>query len=147
MASLISAAEKAVFTGALNDLFDTFKEDIIIYKEAKIQYINIDQPRIFGYNDRVDISNINYIPVTGVFPALVRFNKDQDTTRIKDLGNFTPQGEVSIKIKQDARDYIANSGATIGISIQDSMYKIISFDSSRRFISTDYYIYFLERQK
>lgn len=147
MASLISAAEKAVFTGALNDLFDTFKQDVVVYKEARIQYIDINQPRIFGYNDRVDISNINYIPVTGVYPALVRFKKDQDQERIKELGNLTPEGEVSIKVKQDAYNYINNSGATIGIGIGDSMYKIISSKSDRRFISTDYYIYFLERQK
>ena len=100
MASLLTESEKTIFKSALDDLFDTFKQDIIVYKEAQIQLIDINQPRMFGYNERVDISNINYAPVTGVFPALVNFNKKQNQDRIDDVGNYMSKGEISIKIKQ-----------------------------------------------
>lgn len=75
MASLLSSAQKSSFEKGMTNLFDTFKQDIVIYKEAKIEIININQPRMFGYNERSDIENINYIPVTGVFPALVTYAK------------------------------------------------------------------------
>ena len=77
MASLLTSAQKVIFKSALDDLFDTFKQDVVVYKEAQIQLVNINQSRMYGYNERVDISNINYVPVTGVFPALVNFNKNK----------------------------------------------------------------------
>lgn len=145
MASLLNDDQKAVFTTALDTLFDTFKQDIIIYKEAKIQITNINQPRIFGYDDEVDISNINYIPVTGTFSAMVNFTKRQKLTDLKEVNTFLEQGEASIKIKSDTRDFIENNGKTINISINDTMFKIVSSESLRRFISPNYFIYYLER--
>ena len=50
MASLLSATQKASFEKGMTNLFDTFKQDIVIYKEAEIQIIDINQPRMFGYN-------------------------------------------------------------------------------------------------
>ena len=147
MASLLTSAQKAIFKSALDDLFDTFYQDIIIYKEAQIQLANVNQSRIFGYNERVDISNINYIPVTGVFPALVNFNKKQNQDRIDDVGNYMAKGEISIKIKPDAHDFISSNGATINIAVGDKMFKVVSSSSDRRFISPDYYIYILERER
>ena len=55
MASLISSSERSTFEGALDDLFDTFKRNIVIYKDAQISIIDINQPRIFGYNETIDI--------------------------------------------------------------------------------------------
>ena len=83
MASLLSATQKASFEKGMTNLFDTFKQDIVIYKEAEIQIIDINQPRMFGYNERSDIENINYIPVTGVFQALVTSSKKQTQERLK----------------------------------------------------------------
>lgn len=146
MASLLTDEEKTKFKGALDDLFDTFKQNIIIYKEAQIDLINPDQSRMFGYNERIDISNINYVPVTGVFPALVSFGKKQLEPQLEDLANRVTEGQATIKVKSDCRDYIDNNGRTIGIVINDLMFKLISSQSQRRFITPDYFIYLLERQ-
>ena len=145
MASLLNDDQKAVFTAALDTLFDTFKQDIIIYKEAKIQITNINQPRLFGYNEEVDISNINYIPITGTFSAMVNFTQKQELKHLREVNSFLEQGEASIKVKSDARDFIENDGKTINISISDTMFKIVSSESLRRFISPNYFIYYLER--
>jgi hypothetical protein len=145
MASLLNDDQKAVFTTALDTLFDTFKQDIIIYKEAKIQITNINQPRLFGYDEEVDISNINYIPITGTFSAMVNFNKKQKLRDVREVNSFVEQGEASIKVKSDARDFIDDNGKTLNISIGDVMFKIVSSESLRRFISPNYFIYYLER--
>jgi hypothetical protein len=147
MASLLTAAEKTLFKSALDNLFDTFKQDIVVYKEAQISLINESQPRMFGYNERVDISNINYVPVTGVFPALVSFGKKQDENQIEILANRITEGQASIKVKSDCRDFIDNNGRTIGVSINDLMFKVVSSQSQRRYITPDYFIYILEREK
>jgi hypothetical protein len=100
---------------------------------------------MFGYNERVDISNINFAPVTGVFSALVNFNSDQKQNYLNEVGNLIPKGDVSIKVKNDAYDFIENNGATLNISINDTLYKITSSESFRRYITPDYYTYYLER--
>lgn len=147
MASLLSAAQKASFEKGMTNLFDTFKQDIVIYKEAKIEIINIDQPRMFGYNERSDIDNINYIPVTGIFSALVTSSKKQSQERLEETDNRIDKGEVEIKIKSDANEFIQNNGKTIFISINDLMYKIISSQSPRPYISSQYFTYYLERER
>lgn len=145
MASLLNDDQKAVFTAALDTLFDTFKQDIIIYKEAKIQITNINQPRLFGYGEEVDISNINYVPITGVYSAMVNFDKRQKWRDVREVNSFVEQGEASIKVKSDARDFIDDNGKTLNISIGDVMFKIVSSESLRRFISPNYFIYYLKR--
>lgn len=145
MASLLNDDQKAVFTTALDTLFDTFKQDIIVYKEAKIQLTNVNKPRLFGYDEEVDLSNINYIPITGTYSAMVNFSKRQKQNNLKEVDSLIKRGEASIKVKSDAKDFIENNGKTINISISDTMFKITSSESLRRFISPNYFIYYLER--
>ena len=135
MASLLTSAQKAIFKKGLDNLFDTFKQDIVIYKEAQIELIDVNQPRMYGYNERVDISNINFVPVTGVFSALVNFTNNQKQNYLNDVGNFLPKGDVSIKVKNDAYNFIENDSATLNISINDTLYKITSSESFRRYVT------------
>jgi hypothetical protein len=147
MASLLTATQKANFEKGISNLFDTFKQDIIVYKEPKVVITDINKPRVFGYNENSDIQNINYIPVTGVFSAIVKYKRDQKEERLGDTANLIDYGQVDIKVKSDANDFIQNNGATINISINDLMFKIVSSQSVRRYISSEYYHYILERER
>lgn len=147
MASLLSATQKASFEKGMTDLFDTFKQDVVIYKEAKIEVININQPRMYGYNERSDIDNINYIPVTGVFQALVTSSKKQKQERLEESENRIDKGEVEMKVKSDANDFIQNNGKTLYVSINDLMYKFATSQSPRPYITSEYFTYYLERER
>lgn len=147
MASLLSASQKNSFEKGMTDLFDTFKQDIVIYKEAEIQVIDINQPRMFGYNERSDIENINYIPVTGVFQALVTFSKKQSQQTLGLSENKIDNGELEIKIKSDANNFIQSNGKTLFVSIDDLTYKFITSQSLRPYISSEYFTYYLERER
>ena len=147
MASLLTATQKANFEQGISNLFDTFKQDIVIYKEPKVVITDITKPRVFGYNENSDIQNINYIPVSGVFSAIVKFKRDQKEERLGDTANLIDYGQADIKVKSDANDFIQNNGATINISINDLMFKIVSSQSVRRYISSEYYHYILERER
>jgi hypothetical protein len=147
MASLLSATQKASFEKGMTDLFDTFKQDVVIYKEAKIEVININQPRMFGYNERSDIENINYIPVTGVYQALVTSSKKQTQERLEESENRIDKGELEMKVKSDANDFIQNNGKTLYVSINDLMYKFVTSQSPRPYISSEYFTYYLERER
>jgi hypothetical protein len=147
MASLLTATQKANFEQGISNLFDTFKQDIVVYKEPKVVITDITKPRVFGYNEDSDIQNINYIPVTGVFSAIVKYKRDQKEERLGDTANLIDYGQVDIKVKSDANDFIQNNGSTINISINDLMFKIVSSQSVRRYISSEYYHYILERER
>jgi hypothetical protein len=147
MASLLSATQKASFEKGMTNLFDTFKQDIVIYKEAEIQIIDINQPRMFGYNERSDIENINYIPVTGVFQALVTSSKKQSQERLDEAENRIDKGELEIKVKSEANNFIQSNGKTLSISINDLMYKLITSQSPRPYITSEYFTYYLERER
>jgi CRISPR-associated protein Cas8b1/Cst1 subtype I-B len=146
MASLLSAAQKASFEKAMANLFDTFSQDVIIYKEARIEITNINQPRMYGYNERSDIDNINYIPVTGVFPALVTFTKKQSQQRLEEADNIIDKGEVEMKVKSEANDFIQN-GKTLYASLDGLMFKFISSQAPRPYISSEFFTYYLERER
>lgn len=147
MASLLSATQKASFEKGMTNLFDTFKQEIVIYKEAEIQIIDINQPRMFGYNERSDIQNINYIPVTGVFQALVTSSRKQSQSRLDLSENIIDNGELEIKVKSDANNFINNNGKTLFISIDDLTYKFASSQSPRPYITSEYFTYYLERER
>jgi hypothetical protein len=147
MASLLSAAQKASFEKGMTNLFDTFKQEIVIYKEAEIQIIDMNQPRMFGYNERSDIQNINYIPVTGVFQALVTSSRKQSQSRLDLSENIIDNGEVEIKVKSDANNFINNNGKTLFVSIDDLTYKFASSQSPRPYITSEYFTYYLERER
>jgi len=147
MASLLSATQKASFEKGMTNLFDTFKQEIIIYKEAEIQIIDINQPRMFGYNERSDIQNINYIPVTGVFQALVTSSRKQSQSRLDLSENIIDNGELEIKVKSDANNFINNNGKTLFVSIDDLTYKFASSQSPRPYITSEYFTYYLERER
>jgi CRISPR-associated protein Cas8b1/Cst1 subtype I-B len=128
------------------NLFDTFSQDVIIYKEARIEITNINQPRMYGYNERSDIDNINYIPVTGVFPALVTFTKKQSQQRLEEADNIIDKGEVEMKVKSEANDFIQN-GKTLYASLDGLMFKFISSQAPRPYISSEFFTYYLERER
>ena len=145
MASLLSDGDKARWVQDLETIFDTFKQNIVIIKEPKIQLINEAKPRIFGYNEDSDPSNITYIPVSGIYPAIVKFEKEQKADRLNETANLLGLGRVTIKVKKDASDFISN-GKTIAIEIDSQSFKLKSFKSTRGFIPALYYIYELEKQ-
>lgn len=147
MASLLSATQKASFEKGMTNLFDTFKQEIVIYKEAEIQIIDINQPRMFGYNERSDIQNINYIPVTGVFQALVTSSRKQSQIRLDLSENIIDNGELEIKVKSDANNFINSNGKTLFVSIDDLTYKFVSSQSPRPYITSEYFTYYLERER
>jgi hypothetical protein len=145
MASLLSSADKARWTQDLSTVFDTFKQDIVIIKEPRIVVADISKPRIFGYNQDSDSSNITYIPVSGVFPAIVNFEKNQTADRFHENGNLIGLGKVTIKVEKDASDFIS-VGKTLGIEIDTQSFDLVSFKSTRGFLPSLYYIYELGKQ-
>ena len=108
MADLISDAERAALGSMFNDIFDTFKRDIVIHKEPKKIIKQINTSQIFGYGDYSEAVNYEYVPVSGVYPAVIKYNEKQTVDFIEEINSAISVGTCSIKVKRDARDFIVN---------------------------------------
>jgi hypothetical protein len=140
MASLISDSEKASLTGIFNDIFDTFKRDIVVFKEPKktIQEINLDG--VFGYGEYAQAANYTYTPVTGIYPAVIRYANDAEFKEVDDFTSNIPFGHATIKVKEDAREFIKND-KTEKITFDDKTFELASSDKVQRFLDNEYYIF------
>ena len=143
MASLISTTEKNVLTGIFNDIFDTFQRSVVVYKEPKkdIEEINLDG--VFGYGEYSQAANYQYMPVTGVFPAVIRYANDAEYKEVDDVTSNIPFGHATIKVKEDARDYIKN-GKTEKITFDDKTFELASSDKVQRFLDSEYFVFLVK---
>ena len=146
MPTLISETEKNSLTGIFNDIFDTFKRQIVVHKEPKKVVSQVNTASLFGYGDPASSINYTYVPVSGVFDATIRYNLDQDEERLGDIPNDVAIGGVFIKVKETARDYI-NKGKTEKITFDNKSFKVVSEDANKSFLNSKFYVYKLEATK
>jgi hypothetical protein len=146
MPSLISETEKNNLTGIFNDIFDTFKREIVIHKEPKKVISQVNTSSLFGYGDPASSINYSYTPVSGVFQATVRYNLEQETERLADIPSQVSVGGVFIKVQEPARNYI-NKGKTERVTFDNKSFKVVSEDANKSFLNSKFYVYKLEATK
>ena len=146
MASLVSSGEKAALSGVFDDVFDTFKRDITIYKESVKILSSVSDANIFGYRDASNQLNYTYTAETGVYPALIKYADEQTENYNSNLGAGISNGDVRIKVKKDCRDFI-NQGKTEKIEFDDKTWNVASEDSVRRFLDSEFFVFYLKRTK
>ena len=70
MPSLVTQSEVDVFTGDFQNLFDTFKRPIIVWKEPKKTFTTIENNVYVGYGAESVKTNVTYTPQSGQFQAM-----------------------------------------------------------------------------
>ena len=144
MASLISDAEKTKLAGMFNDIFDTFKRDIVIYKEPKKIINTINTSKLFGYGDHSDVVNYEYVPVSKTFSAIVKYNEKQTTNFVEEINTQISMGTANIKVQKDCRDFIMN-GKTEKVTFDGKTFNVVSDDAVKSFLNaTEYYLFQVE---
>ena len=78
------------------------------------------------------------------FDALVNFKERQDEQIVDDIKIEDIRGEVRIKVEEDCRDYIKNSGKTESIVVQGKNYNVITDDGTREYLGQKYFVFYLE---
>lgn len=120
MSSLITANEQTILEGLLENTFDTFSRDIVVWKSPIKQPVNApEQPQgSFGFGNAPLEQEYVYIPVSGIFPAVIRYASTRhigETQVLQDTNSMIPIGEVKIKVRPDCYSFIEN-GKTEKIS-------------------------------
>ena len=146
MADLLSNTDKTSFQNSVLDLFDTFSRSVTVHKEPQKNIISVDAHLLPGYEGASHPENIKYIPKNAAFKAIIKYNRKQDTETEAWAGVTIPRGEVSIKVKEETRDYF-NNGRTLKVDFDNKSFKVASTDSVKDYFGMKMYVYYLEEVK
>lgn len=145
--SLLSSTEIAGLTGIYNQLFDTFKQEIVIIKEPVRSIVNIGSADLWKYGDASNESNYTYTPVSGIYYGLVDIDLKPKEVFLSDLEQKAQTEMLSLQVQQDCRDYIENGVKVQSIFIKNHYYELISEDIYDPFLTFDMYQYRLKMVK
>jgi hypothetical protein len=144
MASLLSSTEIAGITGIFGDIFDTFKRDVVIYKEPKKVISQINTENIFGYGEPSNAVNYTYTPQSGTYSAKIRYiERSSDDPYVVQLGSDIETSIVRLKVRDDARQYI-NQGKTEKIEFDGKSFKVRGNEIIKNFLGSELYVFYLE---
>jgi len=145
--SYIPSDVAAGFSQEYDQFFDYFSREFVVHKDP-IQVINqVQSPTLYGYGGASDPVNYTYIPVTGVFRGRIYYNNARDVDAVNsELKLVFARGDVTLKVKQPARDFIAN-GRTLKVEFDGKSWNVITEDVTKVYLDKKYYIYGLEQAK
>ena len=143
MPSLVSDLEVKTFTGDFQDLFDTFKRQIIVWKEPKKTYTTVENNVYVGYGAGAVKQNVSYTPESGIFQAIVSYTDKQKSENLEELQLRPLGGECRIKLQQQGRDYIKN-GKTERIEIDGKVFNVVTDEAVKYFFGYKLFVFHLK---
>jgi hypothetical protein len=150
MSTLVSPYEQSILTGLFGNTFDTFSNNrqIVVWKSPIKTVIPApQQPQgVFGFGNAPEEQSYQYTPVSGVFPAVIRYwglRHVGEADVLQETNAFLPVGPVKIKVRQDCYDFIQN-GTTDKISFDGRDFYFEGIAEARPFLGSIYYIYQLK---
>ena len=145
--SFISENVAADFSKNYDDFFDYFSRPFVVHKDPIKVVQQLDNAPIYGYGSNSDAVNYTYIPVSATFSGRIYYNNAKDADAVNsDLKLIFARGDVTLKVKQTVRDYIAN-GKTIKVEFDGKTWNIITEDIVKKYLNNTYYVYGLEQTK
>tara|TARA_Y100000310_G_C20493162_1_gene720249 strand:- start:31 stop:465 length:435 start_codon:yes stop_codon:yes gene_type:complete len=142
MPTLVSAEEAAEFKRLFGDIFDTFKRTITVHKEPIRVVGSVADKPMAGYGQDSQEDNVTFLPQNQSFDAVISYNTKQDEVS-SEVGTYE-KGEVRIKVKEDAAEYIKN-GKTEKIEFDGKTFNTVTSDAVQNFLGTVFYIFFLKQ--
>jgi hypothetical protein len=145
--SFINSTAAAEFSQDYNDFFTYFCRPFIVHKDPIRIVDQVQSAPLYGYGSSSDAVNFTYIPVTGIFNGRIYYNNSRDVDAVNsDLKLVFARGDVTLKVRQDARDFIAN-GRTIKLEFDGKTWNVITEDTIKKYLNNTYYVYGLEQTK
>ena len=144
MASLLSSVEISGITGIFEDIFDTFKRNIVVHKEPVKVISTPASGVLYGYGDESNQENYTYTPRSGTYEAKVSYvERRSDDPYVRELTSRIENDLVRIKVKETAKNYIAD-GRTEKITFDNKTFKIAGNEIVKNFLGSEFFIYYLE---
>jgi len=148
MSGLLNDDEIASLTSDLDAAFQTFVRDIVVWKDPIRVQMSPGQiaDGSFGFGGADVSQEEQYIPVSGVFSAVVRYNSIKHIGQaaiLQDTNTMIPIGEVKIKVEPKCYDFIEN-GKTDKISFDNRDWFFVGKAQAIRFLGANYFQYQLK---
>jgi hypothetical protein len=100
--------QKAAYSKPFYDLHDTFSRNIVVFKHPQATLISSTEDYNFLYSQQTT-TEIQYVPVSGVFPARIKW---ESASRVEDYKDIRPTilgNYCRIKVKADAMNFISGA--------------------------------------
>ena len=152
MAGFFSSTEQANMINDFTNSFQTWSRSIVIYKEPlKTPNLVPQGTNIFGFGEQQQAETFTYTPVTGIFPAIIRYDDikedpNKDSALSPEVMARIYSGPVTIKVLRDCRDFL-NNGLTDQVVVDGQMYYMNSDERLQTFQGSEYYIFSLRKTK
>jgi hypothetical protein len=149
MSDYLTPTERATFSGDAEMVFETMSKGrtVTIVREAiKTLVTQNSTENLFGFgNDQKD-AVYSYTPVSGVFPAIIKYPMDHPSPLNPEMGARIYAGPMTMKVKTDCRDYI--NGGKVEYIITDGKHFMIDGEERRQmFLSSEYFFFTLKALK
>lgn len=145
MADLLTSVERQNISGIIDDVFDTFKRQIVIYKQPIKTIVSTSVSPMYGYNQPSIEDNYTLTQVSGTFYATIKYlDQKSEDENSKDINAQIEKGNVRIKVQEDARDFINNSGENYQVTFDNKRFEFASNDSPKKFLDNTKYYYILK---
>ena len=146
MASLISSTDRESFQNGYLDFFDTFKEEVIIYKAPKKTFSAITSKAVYGYGDNSNKANFTLTPVSGIYSGVVTYSDDQESKILGEANQYLEAGEVILEVDKDGRDFL-NDGITELIQIGSEKFVMLGSERDKSFLGEPFFSFKLKKTK
>ena len=147
MPTLLSPSDINSFTGDFKDLFDTFKRQIVVWKEPQqvVQHKNVATTLYAGYKPQHQVETI-WIPKSGVFEAMITYGDKQEIKNMADMKVDYFEGGCRIKIEEEGKNFIEN-GKTERMDVDGKSFNIVTSEAVKDFFGFKLFVYHLENTK
>ena len=151
MPSLVTATGAAYLTGALKDPFDTFSEDVTIFKEPT-RTVSSDMNTnlsYYGYTKRQKEQHFTSTHVSGIYKGIVTYRGDQsaDVLSEGEVRQRFSDGDAEVKFESDARTFIKKNGKTLKIKFDQNTFNIVGDEKVQNYLGLKFYIFPLKHSK
>jgi hypothetical protein len=116
MSDLLTAEEKAEYSLAIQDIHDTWKRPVLIWKNAEQTIIDSTENFNYFYRNSPQLNQpTTYEAVSGVFDMRIRWGDPTKDNNLKDLKPEVHGNLCRMKMEQDAFDFLSNDAKHIEI--------------------------------
>ena len=137
--SLLTSSEKTAFGAIYQDMFDTFKRQIVIHKQPIKNVTYQNSSSMFGYPGDTNPVAVTYTSVTGVFDARIIYgNQRDDDVKIPATETKNPFEGARIRVELNCKNFIM-SGKTEKITFDNKTWNSDYGYTVRHYIDTSYY--------
>jgi hypothetical protein len=100
--------QKTEYSKVFYDLHDTFSRNIVVFKHPNATLISSEPNYNFLYSQQTD-TEIQYTPVSGVFPARIKWESAYKVNDAKDIRPTIFGNYCRLKVKADALAFISGA--------------------------------------